>query len=113
MLPPANVIFVAAGVLFLVSIVLDLPESDHSDTEPTQSAKGVLVIQDALVEFFDSIEKFFRRFELHNIELVATEAMKDVIVKIMVEVLKIFEMATEDMRQRLGDFTPRSHVDHH
>jgi len=92
------VIFAGAGVLLLVAIVLDLAYSDCSDTKATQAAKDVVASQDALVDIFERIESFFRRLETYT-EVPTTEAMKDVIVKIMVEVLGIFAVVTKEMKQ--------------
>ena len=74
------------------------PHSDISDTEPMQAAKDVLASQDALIDIFDRIENFFKRLETYT-EVPTTEAMKDIIVKIMVEVLGIFGIVTKEMKQ--------------
>ncbi|KAH9019340.1 hypothetical protein EDB83DRAFT_2556025, partial [Lactarius deliciosus] len=95
---PAKVIFAGAGVLLLVAIILDLPYLHCSDTERTQAAKDVVASQDALVDIFERIEGFFRRLETYS-EVPTTEAMKDTIVKIMVEVLGIFGIVTKEMKQ--------------
>ncbi|KAH8986862.1 hypothetical protein EDB92DRAFT_1219196 [Lactarius akahatsu] len=76
---PAKVIFAGAGVLLL-------------------AAKDVVASQDALVDIFERIESFFRRLEIYT-EVPTTEAMKDTIVKIMVEVLGIFGIVTKEMKQ--------------
>ncbi|KAH9001953.1 hypothetical protein EDB83DRAFT_854510 [Lactarius deliciosus] len=76
---PAKVIFAGAGVLLL-------------------AAKDVAASQDALVDIFERIESFFRRLEEYS-EVPTTEAMKDIIVKIMVEVLGIFGIVTKEMKQ--------------
>ncbi|KAH9028044.1 hypothetical protein EDB83DRAFT_2555175, partial [Lactarius deliciosus] len=76
---PAKVIFAGAGVLLL-------------------AAKDVVASQDALVDIFERIEGFFRRLETYS-EVPTTEAMKDTIVKIMVEVLGIFGIVTKEMKQ--------------
>ncbi|KAH8977507.1 hypothetical protein EDB92DRAFT_772375 [Lactarius akahatsu] len=76
---PAKVIFTGAGVLLL-------------------AAKDVVASQDALVDIFERIESFFRRLEEYS-EVPTTEAMRDVIVKIMVEVLGILWIATKEMKQ--------------
>jgi hypothetical protein len=54
--------------------------------------------QDALVDLFDRIEKFFKRLESYT-AMKPTEAMTDIIVEIMIEVLNIFAIATKEMRQ--------------
>ncbi|KAF8264934.1 hypothetical protein EI94DRAFT_1702879 [Lactarius quietus] len=76
---PANVIFAGAGVLLSV-------------------AKDVAASQDALIDIFERIENFFRRLETYT-EVPTTEAMKDIIVKIMVQVLELFAIVTKEMGQ--------------
>ena len=77
---------------------LVLPYSDISDTERIQAAKDALASQGALVDILERIENFFRRLETYT-EVPTTEAMKDIIVKIMVEVLGIFAIVTKEMKQ--------------
>ncbi|KAI9434582.1 hypothetical protein H4582DRAFT_1975668 [Lactarius indigo] len=76
---PAKVIFAGAGVLL-------------------QAAKDVSTAQDALVDIFERIENFFKRLETYT-SVRATTAMTDIIVKIMVEVLNIFGIATKEIKQ--------------
>ncbi|KAI9438402.1 hypothetical protein BJY52DRAFT_1217459 [Lactarius psammicola] len=76
---PAKVIFTGAGVLLL-------------------AAKDVIASQDALVNVFERIEGLFRQLETY-FEVPTTEAMKDVITKIMVEVLGILGVMTKEMKQ--------------
>ncbi|KAI9449931.1 hypothetical protein BJY52DRAFT_212138 [Lactarius psammicola] len=94
---PAKVIFAGAGVLLLVAIVLDHPYTDCSDTKSTQAAKDVVPSQDALVDIFERIENFFRRLETY-IEVPMTEAMRHIIVKIMVELIEIFGIVTKEVK---------------
>ena len=98
MFPPACFIFASAGVLLSVVIAEEPRFSDCSDNEPTQAAKDVVPSQDALIDIFERIENFFRRLEEY-IEVPTTEAMKDIIVKIMIEVLGIFGIVTKEMKQ--------------
>ena len=83
---PANIIFAGAGVLLSVAIVLALPFSGYSESEPTQAALDAIASQDALIDIFERIENFFRRLEEYA-EVPTTGTMKDIMVKIMVEVL--------------------------
>ncbi|KAH9046715.1 hypothetical protein EDB84DRAFT_1435360 [Lactarius hengduanensis] len=76
---PAKVIFAGAGVLLLV-------------------AKDVEAGQDALIDLFERIENFFKRLESYTV-VRPTDAMTDIIVKIMIEVLNIFAIATKEMKQ--------------
>ncbi|KAI9436589.1 hypothetical protein H4582DRAFT_2129846 [Lactarius indigo] len=76
---PAKVIFAGAGVLLL-------------------AAKDVEAGQDALADLFERIENFFKRLESYT-SVRPTDLMTDMIVKIMVEVLNIFAIATKEMKQ--------------
>ena len=55
--------------------------------------------QDMLVDLFERIESFFKRLECHT-ELKPSEAMTDIMVKIMVEVLSVLAIVTVEIKQR-------------
>ena len=63
-----------------------------------QAAKDVGASEEALADLFERIENFFKRLESYT-EVPPTNAMTDVILKIMVEVLNIFAIATKEMKQ--------------
>ena len=63
-----------------------------------QAAKAVSDSQDALVDLFERIESVFRRLETY-IDVPLTAGMKDVIVKVMAEVLGILAIATKEIKQ--------------
>ena len=63
-----------------------------------QAAKDVGASEEALADLFERIENFFKRLESYT-EVRPTTAMTDIIVKIMVEVLNIFAIATKEVRQ--------------
>ncbi|KAI9432171.1 hypothetical protein H4582DRAFT_1821453, partial [Lactarius indigo] len=63
-----------------------------------QASKDVAASHDILIDIFERIENFFKRLEAYT-EVPQTAAMTDVIVKIMVEVLSIFAIATKEIRQ--------------
>ncbi len=68
------------------------------DTEALQAAKDVSAAQEALVDIFERVENFFKRFETYT-EVPPMAAMTDIIVKIMVEVLNILAIATKEIKQ--------------
>ena len=68
------------------------------NTKVCQAAKDVSASEEALADLFDRIENFFKRLETYT-EVPPTNAMTDIIVKIMVEVLNIFATATKEMKQ--------------
>ena len=69
-----------------------------SDTKPTQAAKDVIANQDARIQIFERIASFFRRLEEYA-NVPRTEAMMEIMVKIMVEVLGIFAFVTKEIKQ--------------
>ena len=81
----------------MVGIVIDIPYTDCPYTELSQAAKDV-ASREALVDIFERIENFFKRLETYT-EVQTTEQMRDIIVKIMVEVLGIFAIVTKEMKQ--------------
>ena len=85
------------GVLFLVRIFLDRCGS-RFNSDVGQAAKDVGASEEALADMFKQIENFFKRLESY-MEVSPTNAMTDIIVKIMVEVLNIFTIAMKEMKQ--------------
>jgi hypothetical protein len=82
----------------------------HCDTEFGQAAKGVEKSQDVLVDLFEHVENFFKRLESYT-EMWPTDAMTDIIVKVMVEVLSILAIATKEIKQgRASELFTRRHV---
>jgi hypothetical protein len=63
-----------------------------------QTAKDVDASEEALADLFESIENFFKRLESYT-EVPLIDAMTDIVVKIVVEVLNIFAIATKEMKQ--------------
>ncbi|KAH8979084.1 hypothetical protein EDB92DRAFT_1981522 [Lactarius akahatsu] len=62
------------------------------------AAKDVEAGQDALIDLFERIENFFKRLESYT-AVRPTDIMMDMIIKIMIEVLNIFAIATKEMKQ--------------
>ena len=74
------------------------------DVEARQAVKDVNAAQEALIDIFERIENFFKRLEAYT-EVRPSEAMTDIIVKIMVEVLNVFAIATKEIKQgRTSEF---------
>jgi hypothetical protein len=87
---------------------MDFVFSDCPNAGLIQAAKDVIASQDALLDIFERIENFFRRLEEYA-EVPTTEAMRDIIVKIMIEVLGLFAIMTKEMKQgRASELTPDS-----
>ena len=63
-----------------------------------------------LIDLFERIESFFKRLESYT-ELKPSEAMTDMMAKIMVEVLSIMAIVTVEIKQkRRSQFVTRSPV---
>ena len=73
-----------------------------------QTVKDVNASYDTLVELFEYIERFLGRLKFYaNITL--SEAMKDIVVRIMVEVISTLALATKQVKQGpLSKSCPRS-----
>ena len=72
--------------------------SERSDIGFIQAAKDVIASQDALVVIFRRIDNVFEPLEKYA-EVPTTEAVKDIVVKIMVELLEIFAITTKEITQ--------------
>ena len=90
-----------------ISVWKDLHTLLHTDV--CQAAKDVYASEEALADLFECIENFFKRLETYT-EVSPTDAMNDMIIKIMVEVLNIFAIATKEMKQgRASMYYPAFH----
>ena len=70
----------------------------HYITYISQAAKDVGASQDTLVDIFERIGMFFRRLEMYT-EVPLTGEMMDITIQIMVEVLFILGVATNEIKQ--------------
>ena len=69
----------------------------------------MIASQDALITIFEQIERFFRRLEEYA-SVPMTDAMKDIMVKIMVEVLEIFAIMTKEIKQGRASESIANHI---
>ena len=70
-----------------------------------QAADGVSSSYDALVDLFECVGNFLKRLRIYT-DLPMTPSMTDIAVKIMVELLSVFSLATKHIRQgRLSKFS--------
>ena len=63
-----------------------------------QAAEGVIASQDALIIIFEKIANAFKPLEEYA-EVPKIKAVKDIVVKIMVESLEIFAIITTEIKQ--------------
>jgi hypothetical protein len=96
-LPHAKPIFVGIGFLLAVSSSVFL-FVDPLNVDTLQAAKGVRESYDALVGLFERIQVFLKRLGVYT-RISPTEAMVEILVKIMAEVISILSIATKEMQQ--------------
>jgi hypothetical protein len=70
----------------------------HRNANDSQTAKDVRADQETLSEIFERIEAFFRRLDTYT-EVAPDQGMVDTITAIMVEVLNILAIATQEIKQ--------------
>ena len=63
-----------------------------------QSANGVSSSYDALVDLFECIGNFLKRLHIYT-DTPMAPSMTSIIVKIMVELLSVFALATKQVKQ--------------
>jgi hypothetical protein len=68
------------------------------DIQVNQAANGVTRSYDALVDLLESIEHFLSRLDIYT-RITPTPAMDETVVKIMMEVLTTFALATKEIKQ--------------
>src|SRR6266852_3504135 len=67
-------------------------------TSTSKAVRDTRASHGIIVEIFERIEFFFLRLEMYT-EVPPTPEMKEIIIKIMVEVLSILAIATKDINQ--------------
>ena len=67
-----------------------------------QAASGVGSSYDALVDLFDCVGSFLKRLRIYT-DLPLTSSMMEISVKIVVELLSVFALATKQIK--LGRFS--------
>jgi hypothetical protein len=63
-----------------------------------QAADGVSSSYDALVDLFECVGNFLKRLRIYT-DVPMSPSMTDIIVKIMVELLSVFALATKQIKQ--------------
>ena len=107
-LPPAKAIFTGIAS-YSVYVSLSLSFSDPICTvlrhlSPVGGQRWLVLVYDALVDLFASFEKFLSRLGIYS-EIPLTEALKTILVEIIVELLSTLALATKQVKQgRFGEF---------
>jgi hypothetical protein len=99
-LSPAKVIFAAVGALLLVCFLFLSLEvaTPHCDAQVPQAVQDVRAHQDMLIELFSRIEYFFKRLETY-MGVPATDAMRSIILDIIVQVISFLAIATKEIKR--------------
>ena len=64
-----------------------------------QAAKGIISNCDALIDLLESIEHFVNRLDIYT-QIPPTPAMDEIVVKILVELISVLALVTEELKQR-------------
>ena len=76
----------------------------HCKAYACQAAQDVCASHDILIDVFERVEMFFRRFETYT-KVPPTTDMTEMIVQIMVEVISILGIATKGIKQsRMSEY---------
>ena len=86
------------GILFSVCAFLSSLSAHLRDIQTYQAVKGVLDDYDTLADLLESVELFLNRLNIY-IKIPPTVSMTEIIVKILVELLSIFALATKQIQQ--------------
>ena len=72
-----------------------------------QAAKGVSTSYDALIDLFERFEQYLGRLRIYTEVPSALGDMGEILVKIMVELIGVLSLATQQIRQgRFSTFFP-------
>ena len=117
--PPAKVIQACLAILLDIRAVLQFTCSWPCDVRVIQLAKGIISNCDALVDLLESIEHFLNRLNIYT-RIPPTSTMDEIVVKVLVEIVSMLALVTEELKQRrssesdLADVlpfsTPRSQI---
>jgi hypothetical protein len=78
--------------------ILPIPPACLRDARVLQAAKDVSASYDALVDLFASFENFLSRLSIYT-GIPPTPALRNVLVKIIVELLSTLALATKQVKQ--------------
>ena len=96
---PTKVIFTGIDILVSVRIILQRSTIMRLfDIESYQTAISVSASYDALGDLFECVANILRRLHIYTERIPSSPAMSDIMVKIMIEVLNVVALATEQMK---------------
>ena len=105
--PPAKAIFAGIGILLGVCVLIGFTQASPCDIYFLhQAIKDVGKSYDAIVELFESFESFLKRLDIYT-RIPSTAAMKDITIKILIELLSTISLAIQQVKQgRLSEHRP-------
>ena len=86
------------GVLLSVCVLLNSLARPHFETQVLQTAKDIGARQGALIDVFIRVQHCFKRLEIYT-NIPATDAMRNIMVDIMVEVISFLAIATKEVKR--------------
>ena len=95
--PPAQAIFAGLDVLITVRVLRHSLFTNFL-IHIHQAADGVTSSYDALVVLFECVGNFLERLRIYT-DIPMTLSMMDMTIKIMVELLSVFALATKQIKQ--------------
>ena len=85
-------------VFFSPSVSLSFLSFSRFNIEDLQAAKDVSASHEMLLDLFERMEDFFKRFKVYSRSLLNTE-LAGTLVKVVVKVLNILSLATKEVEQ--------------
>jgi len=98
-LPPVKAIKICLVILLDVCAVLYFMLRWPGDVRVIQSAKGIVSNCDALVDLLGSIERVVNCLDIY-IWIPPTPTMDEIVAKILVELISMLALVTEELKQR-------------
>lgn len=94
---PTNAIFASIDVLLSVRITLPSIITLF-DIDPYQTATSISASYDALRDLFECVANLLRRLHIYTETIPPFPGMLDIMAKIMIEVLNVVSLATEQIK---------------
>jgi len=79
------------------------------DIESYQTAINISASYDALGDLFECVANILRRLHIYTEKIPSFAAMSDIMVKIMIEVLNVIALATEQIKKGRFSEWPITH----
>jgi len=96
---PTKAVFTGIDVLLSVRNVYHLSIIPLCDIDPFQTAVSVSASYDALNDLFECVANFLKRLHIYTEKIPSSPTLSDIIVKIMIELLNVLALATEQIKK--------------